>query len=258
MGRPARRPGPSARARAGSAARRAGSARPGRCRARTSASAARQRRAVEGEHARVDLADVELEARWRRRAPWSRRPARRSRRARGRPARSRAGSSSVIVAIVAAAPLRSWAATSALIVSGREQRHIAVEHDARSAVARLHRSHRRPDGVRGAERLAPGRRARRPSPTSTGSSRRSGESTTTILPAPAARAAAIGHADERPPAQRMQQLRHRRAHARALASGEDDDDGRGHGVIVGHHRHTGQPGQAARLPARCGLAPGPR
>ena len=38
--------------------------------------------------------------------------------------------------------------------------------------------------------------------------------------------------DHRPPAQRVQQLRRRGAHARALPGGEDDDDGRGHGSIL--------------------------
>ena len=39
--------------------------------------------------------------------------------------------------------------------------------------------------------------------------------------------------DHRPPAQRVQQLLHRGAHASPLPRGKDDDDGRGHGGIVG-------------------------
>ncbi len=63
--------------------------------------------------------------------------------------------------------------------------------------------------------------------------------------------------DHRPPAQGMEQLRGRRAHSRALPSGEDDDDGgRGHGRSILSDRRAATkvmppPASALHLPRRC-------
>ena len=62
-----------------------------------------------------------------------------------------------------------------------------------------------------------------------GSSARSGPPTTTIRPAPAARAAAIGHSTIGRPQSSCSTFGRRRAHPGALAGGHDHDGGRGHG-----------------------------
>jgi hypothetical protein len=76
-----------------------------------------QRAAVEGEDARVDLADRELGLARVRPAPWSRRRARPGPRRPGPRARRPVGSSSSAVSIVAPAPDSSWASTSSVSVS---------------------------------------------------------------------------------------------------------------------------------------------
>ena len=182
-----------------------------------------QAAAVERVHARVDLADLELLGRRVASALTSTTVP-------TLPCLSRTtrpywpGSSSSIVAIVAAAPLSSWASTRSLIASRGDQRDVAGEHDDGRVGVDVRAGGR--DRVTGAFRLlldGDHRRPRAAGPRAAASgcppprpSRR---------PPPARR---HGPQDQRAAAERVQDLRQRGAHARSFAGGDDDDGGRGH------------------------------
>ena len=161
----------------------------------------RQRRAQrlrrEHEDARVDLANLLLGRRRVALLPLSRPRARPHRRRRVPPSRSRVGSSRIVVAIVAAAPLSRWASTSAAIASALSSGTSPAEHQHRRR--RTRRDFRPAPSCAIAAITAPpvpfGRCCTASSTPSgsTASSARAGESTTTTLPAPAASAARTGH-----------------------------------------------------------------
>ena len=121
--------------------------------------------------------------------------------------------------------------TSSAIASALDERHVAAEdHD-----------RRRPAGAPAPSSAAIAAPTAPPVPFgrswtasstpsgSTGSSARAGESTTTTRPAPAAQGGAHRPQHHREPAQLVQHLRRARAHARALAGGEDQDGRGAHG-----------------------------
>ncbi len=194
-------------------------------------SASRSARAVEHEDAGVDLADLALGRRSRRRAPWSRRRARTAPARRARRARSRSGRRARVVAIVAAAPPSACACASAAIASAPTQRHVAAQHEHRrgdvdAAAARVELLDRGEHGAAGAVRallhgqLDAGRQHRLER------ARRRVDDEHASGAGRERRAHRPQH--HRQPAQLVQHLRRARAHPRALARGEDQDRRRAH------------------------------